>query len=248
MGEGDIRRGFTKVDQTMESHDACIDPASAVEKRSAAHKSRTHRLLDPHKQTEGWDVLALSNGRWKLPDDQFGAFLEHYVADVPRFNLGLVVKKSEYFPYIMDVDKSTTKGASVGSPMEVLRVISFPGGEAALCAAPPWAALSEAQEGAPEPCELSRAVPGDHSGQSHRRSYPREAVSRADLGAPRGRLGRHRGREGADLERPAPAGVSEVQRDLWADGREQKVQGGGGRRCQRLLRAVPDRFQGWLCA
>ena len=63
-------------------------------------------------------MLALSNRRWKLPDDQFGAFLEHYVADLPHFNLGLVVKKSEYFPYIMDVDKSATKGASVGSPDE----------------------------------------------------------------------------------------------------------------------------------
>ena len=68
-------------------------------------------------------MLALSNRRWKLPDDQFGAFLEHYVADLPHFNLGLVVKKSEYFPYIMDVDKSATKGASVGSPMKVLNVV-----------------------------------------------------------------------------------------------------------------------------
>ena len=113
--------------------------------RGPAHKSRTHRLLGPHKQAEGWNVLALSNGRWKLPDDRFTAFLEHYVSDLPRFNLGLVVKKSEYFPYIMDVDKSATKGASVGSPMEVLKVVvralisvvSFPDGEgsALRCAA-----------------------------------------------------------------------------------------------------------------
>ncbi len=67
------------------------------------------------------------------------------MSDLPRFNLGLVVKKSEYFPYIMDVDKSATKGASVGSPMDVLKVVvralksvvSFPVGKAALCAAPP---------------------------------------------------------------------------------------------------------------
>ena len=89
---------------------------------SPAHKSLTHRLLRHHKQAERWNVLALSNGRWKL----FGAFLEHYVADLPRFNLGLVVKKSEYIPYIMDVDKSPTKGASVGSPMSVLRVVVRP--------------------------------------------------------------------------------------------------------------------------
>ena len=48
---------------------------------------------------------------------------QHYVADLPRYNLGVVVKKSDCFPYIMDVDKSATKGASVGSPMEVLKVV-----------------------------------------------------------------------------------------------------------------------------
>ena len=59
------------------------------------------------------------------------------MSDLPRFNLGLVVKKSEYCPYIMDVDKSATKGASVGSPMDVLKVVvralksvvCFPDGE-----------------------------------------------------------------------------------------------------------------------
>ena len=115
------------------------------DREGAAHKSGTHRLLRDSKQAEGWNVLALCNGRWRLPDDLFRAFLEHYVADLPRFNLGLVVKKSEYFPYIMDVDKSATKGASVGSPMDVLMVVvralksvvSFPDGEgsALRCAA-----------------------------------------------------------------------------------------------------------------
>ena len=94
-----------------------------MDARGPAHKSRTHRLLGPHKKAEGWNVLALSNKRWKLPDDCFNVFLEHYVSDLPRFNLGLAVKKSEYFPYIIDVDKSATKGASVGSPMEVLKVV-----------------------------------------------------------------------------------------------------------------------------
>ncbi len=107
----------------MQANVACVQRAEMNDARGPAHKSRTHRLLGPHKQAEGWNVLALSNGRWKLPDDLFRAFLEHYVADLPRFNLGLVVKKSEYFPYIMDVDKSATKGASVGSPMDVLKVV-----------------------------------------------------------------------------------------------------------------------------
>ena len=98
--------------------------AAIGDKRGAAHKSGTHRLLRDYKQADGWNVLALSNGRWKLPDDRFGAFLEHYVSDLPRYKLGLVVKKSEYFPYVMDVDKSATKGVSVGRPMEVLKVVA----------------------------------------------------------------------------------------------------------------------------
>ncbi|CAL5221770.1 g4023 [Coccomyxa viridis] len=89
----------------------------------ASHRSGTHRVLRDYKQAGVWNVLALSNGGWKLPDDRFGAFLKHYLSDLPRYKLGLVVKNSEYFPYIMDVDKSATKRASVGSPMEVLRAV-----------------------------------------------------------------------------------------------------------------------------
>ena len=74
--------------------------------RGAAHRSCTCRMLGPHKQADGWNVLAMSNGRWKLPDDLFRAFLEHYVSDLPHSKLGLVVKKSKYFSYIMLVDKS----------------------------------------------------------------------------------------------------------------------------------------------
>ena len=127
-GEAGVRKwhketsGLVSPNQ-MEANLRCVSPTMAAEKRGPAHKSRTHRLLGPHKQAEGWNVLALSNGRWKLPDDHFGAFLEHYVSDLPGYKLGLVVKKSEYFPYIIDVDKSATKGASVGSPMEVLKVV-----------------------------------------------------------------------------------------------------------------------------
>ena len=99
----------------MQADGACVNGACMNDARGPAHKSRTHKLLRPHKQAEGWNVPALSNGRWKLSDDRFRAFLEHYVSDLPRFNLGLVVRKSEYFPYILDVVKSATKGASIGS-------------------------------------------------------------------------------------------------------------------------------------
>ena len=110
-----------RVNISMQVIMVSVNPVLAAEKKGAAHKSSTHRLLRDYKQAEGWNVLALSNGRWKLPDDHFGAILEHYVSGLPRYKLGPVVKK--YFPYIMDVDKSAMKGASVGSPMEVLRVV-----------------------------------------------------------------------------------------------------------------------------
>ena len=201
----------------------------AAEKRGPAHKSSTHRLLRDYKQAEGWNVLALSNGRWKLPDGRFGAFLEQYVSDLPRYKLGLVVKKSEYFPCIMDVDKSATKGASVSSPMEVLKMvvralfgISFWGSQRfALRRSGGLEKLQDAVR-TPELCELPRAVPGHHSGEQHGSAHPGEAVGDAGLGAPRGRVERHRGREGADLERPAPAGISEVQGSLWPEGQDQE--------------------------
>ncbi len=53
---------------------------------------------------------------------EFGAFLERYVSDLPRYSLRLVVKK-EYFPYIMDLDKSATKVVSVGTTMGLLTVV-----------------------------------------------------------------------------------------------------------------------------
>lgn len=44
------------------------------------------------------------------------------MVDLPNYHLGLAVKKPKYFQYILDVDKSATKGASVGSPMYVPKV------------------------------------------------------------------------------------------------------------------------------
>ena len=240
----------------MQAHEACVQRAGVNDARGPAHKSRTHRLLGPHKQAEGWNVLALSNGRWKLPDDQFGAFLEHYVSNLPRFKLGLVVKNSEYFPYIMDVDKSATKGASVGSPMEVLKVVvralksvvSFPDGEGS--------ALRCAASGGLERSSKEIRMLFEHRNHANFHvlcpditvdSRTAVRVREKQLAVLTSKysevdLERHRGREGADLQRSAPAGFSEVQGDSRREGQDQEVQGGGGRHRQRLLRAVPDRL------
>ena len=220
----------------IEADLSCLSPAMAAEKRGPARGSSTHRLLRDYKQAEGWNVLALSNGRWKLPDDRFGTFLEHYVSDLPRYKLGLVVKKSEYFPYMMDVDKSATKGPSVGSPMEVFQVVVR---------------------------ALKLVIGETRMLFEHRNSKNFHVLCPDIVVASRMAVRirekqlviltsehpeRHRGREDADLKRPAPAGISEVQRDIRAEGQDKEVQGGRGRCCRRLLRAVPVRFQMCLCA
>ena len=47
----------------MQVKTACVKPLTVPDKREAAYKSGTHQ------KSEDWNVLALSNGRWKLPDD-----------------------------------------------------------------------------------------------------------------------------------------------------------------------------------
>ena len=93
-----------------------------------------YKLLRPHKQSQGWNVLALSNGRWKLPDDQFCALLQQYVADLPHHLLRLVVKKCPNTSRT-SWTWSSTKGVSVGRPMEVLKVVV--GALTTTCATPP---------------------------------------------------------------------------------------------------------------
>ena len=93
----------------------------AAETKNPPHKSRTHRLPGPHKQAGG--VERAGNGQRKL--EAIGPLwrLLGAVGGRPAINLGLVMRKSSHFPYITDVDKSATKGAKVGSPVDVLREI-----------------------------------------------------------------------------------------------------------------------------
>ena len=194
----------------MQAEVACIQRAGLNDARGAAHKSRTHRLLRDHKQADGWNVLALSNRRWKLPGDRFGAFLEHYVSDLLRYNLGLVVKKTEYFPYIMDVDKSASKGASVGSPLEVLKVVvrtlKSVVGETRM--------LFEHRNSANFHVLCPDIIVDSRTAVRIREKQLRILSSEH----PEVDWKRHRGREGADLERPAPAGVWGSIRRLSAPG------------------------------
>lgn len=121
--EGNIKGTCNRQMKSMQVNVTCVKPAAVAGKREAEHKSWTHKLLRPYKHSEGWNVLALGKGRQKLSDDPFPTFPQHYVADLPLFHLGLVVKKSECFPYIMDVDKSATKGGILSSPRKVLKVV-----------------------------------------------------------------------------------------------------------------------------
>jgi len=73
-------------------------------------------------------------------DDQRSRLKECSASASPNFNSVAACRKLAYGP-VTNVDKSATKGASVGSPMEVLKVvvralksvISFPDGEGIRC-------------------------------------------------------------------------------------------------------------------
>ena len=103
---------------------------------------------------------------------------------------------------MMDVDRSATKG----SPMEVLkvvvRVLRSVLGETRV--------LFEHQNLA-----KFHVLCPDIIVDSRTAVRIREKLLGVLTSVLRGGLGRHGGREGADLQRAAPAGVSEVQGDPW---------------------------------
>ena len=81
--------------------------------------------------------------------------------DLPHCHLELAVKKPKYFQYVLDVDESATKGASVGSPMYVLKAGS---GWAALGQSHVWLQHTEPGWGQPtqNPSQKAlRSVIGD---------------------------------------------------------------------------------------
>ena len=76
----------------------------------------------PAQAGEGWNVLALSTGRCKLPNDSSDALLGA-VRDRPApLQSGAGDQKDLILP-VHNVDNSITKGASVGSSMKVLKVV-----------------------------------------------------------------------------------------------------------------------------
>ena len=50
------------------------------------------------------NLLCLLNGKWNIPDDKYARFLELYAADHDTFAFGLVEKRRQVFPYLLDLD------------------------------------------------------------------------------------------------------------------------------------------------
>ena len=109
----------------------------AAEKRGTAHKSRTHRPLREYKQTEGWNVLALSNGKvegsWQSVCRLPAAVCGRYATPPSGPSGGKVLILSVH----TGCGQEHNKRRNMGNLMEVLKVVSSPDGEGStlLCAA-----------------------------------------------------------------------------------------------------------------
>ncbi|CAL5221769.1 g4022 [Coccomyxa viridis] len=84
--------------------------------------SETYKLLAPYQNKRPGRVLALNKGRWGLPNEKRGEFLQHYLAEREQYKFGLVLLKTETHPHVMDVDYLELASA-VGSPVEILKIV-----------------------------------------------------------------------------------------------------------------------------
>ena len=84
--------------------------------------SETYKLLAPYQNKRPGCVLALNKGRWGLPDEKRGEFLQHYLAEREQYKFGLVLLKTETHPHVMDLDHLELASA-VGPPVEVLKIV-----------------------------------------------------------------------------------------------------------------------------
>ena len=111
--------------------------------------------------------------------------------------------------------QSTTKGGSVGSPMELLKVVV----RALRSVVGETRMLFEHRNSANFHMMCPDIIVDTCM---HRCAHPREAAGRADLGVPQDRPGRHRGREGVDLQQVASAGSMRYKEILDAKDRTRR--------------------------
>ena len=96
--------------------------AKAVDPVQLFFRSRLFGFINKYKNGSPANLLALSNGKWKVPIEKMDKFLDIYLAEYESVPFGLVFLKSPVFPYPMDLDH-LEDASSVGPPLVVVKVV-----------------------------------------------------------------------------------------------------------------------------
>ena len=85
-------------------------------------RSRLFNFVNRYKNDTPANLLALSNGKWKVPIEKMDEFVDIYLAEYKTVPFGLVFLKSPVFPYPMDLDHLEDAG-SIGPPLVVVQTV-----------------------------------------------------------------------------------------------------------------------------
>ena len=85
-------------------------------------RSRLLSFIHKYKNDSPANLLALSNGKWKVPIEKMDKILDIYLAEYERVPFGLVFLKSPIYPYPMDLDH-LEDASSVEPPLVVVKII-----------------------------------------------------------------------------------------------------------------------------
>ena len=101
---------------TVGSDSKDVDPTQAW------FRSRLYEYIKGYKNGSPANLLALNNGKWKIPVENIDTLLDIYLAEYESVPFGLVFLKSPIYPYPMDLDH-LEDASSVGPPLVVVKVI-----------------------------------------------------------------------------------------------------------------------------
>ena len=85
-------------------------------------RSRLFGFVKKYKNDSPANLLALSNGKWRVPVEEMDKFIDIYLEEYESVPFGLVFLKSPVYPYPMDLDH-LEEASNVGSPLVVVKIV-----------------------------------------------------------------------------------------------------------------------------
>ncbi len=101
---------------------AATSAAKGVDPVQLFFRSRLFNFVNRYKNDTPANLLALSNGKWKVPIEKMDEFLDIYLAEYKTAPFGLVFLKSPVFPYPMDLDH-LEDASIIGPPLVVVKTV-----------------------------------------------------------------------------------------------------------------------------